>query len=51
VLEEPRVLVPAAYEKFDDDIRLVDSAIEAAIASLLDALLVESGARPSVEAA
>jgi len=51
VLEEPRVLVPSAYERFDDDIRLVDPATRQAIASLLEALLVALGARPSVEAA
>jgi len=51
VLDEPRVLVPSAYERFDDDIRLVDPATRQAIASLLEALLVALGARPSVEAA
>jgi hypothetical protein len=51
VLEEPRVLVPSAYERFDDDIRLVDPATRQAIASLLEALLVVLGARPSVAAA
>jgi chromate reductase, NAD(P)H dehydrogenase (quinone) len=51
VVDEPRVLVPTAYEKFDDEGRLVDPATRNSIASLLDALLVEAGARRAVEAA
>jgi chromate reductase len=51
VLEDARVLVPTAYEKFDDDVRLVDANTRQAIASLLDAMLVEAGRRRAVEAA
>ena len=43
VLDEPEVLVPEAYMRFDEDGRLVDEEARASIAELLDSLAGVAG--------
>ena len=43
VLDEPEVLVPEAYMRFDEDGRLVDEETRASIAELLDSLADVAG--------
>ncbi len=43
VLDEPRVLVPEAYLRFDEDGELVDEGVRAQLADLLDTLLHVAG--------
>ncbi len=51
VLEQPEVLVPVAWERFDADGRLVDEATSAAVGELLVALAQAAGTRRHAEAA
>ena len=48
VLDEPRILVPSAYEKFDAQGRLIDEAVREQVADLLRALV---GATSALQAA
>ena len=43
VLDEPQVLVPEAYLRFDDHGNLVDEGIRAELAELLDTLVHVAG--------